>query len=311
MRLEVVLRVAAAITLTCMFLVIVPATCQDVSFNLRRDGYAKFVEEVRKQVNSSGLQYHGIDMINPPNQRNLYLYVNLNARLTNNQAFTMGLQLRRSDLYVLAYRDQVDGRTNRAFYFRGEIPERDVFPRIANLQRLPMRVQFDYVSLESAAGQLINSLQFGVASLESEMRNMYGRKDVSSTNPFRRDQARFLLITIHMVAEAARFIYIEKKGDFSLRSDYQVKSMVNNWGTLSVQIATSGPSGVFRNPVTLQVTSNRYWTITNVNQIKPDMGLLKYERVLSDNLNDNVDDDDDKLPRSSLEDAQIGRAIAY
>ncbi|XP_074274151.1 protein synthesis inhibitor PD-S2-like [Silene latifolia] len=299
MRAEVVLRVAAAITITWMFLVIAPATCQDVSFTLRQEQYSPFVQRVRNQVQDPRLQYHGIPMLSPPNQRNLYLYVNLNARLANNQAFTIGLQLRRSDLYLLAYRDQVDGR-NRAFYFRGEIPEADVFPNIANVQREQMRVQFDYISLETAAGQPINTLQFGVASLESAMRNIYGRKDVSSTNPFRRDQARFLLITIQMVAEAARFIYIERKGDFSLPSDYQVKSLVNNWGSLSAQIATSGSSGVFRNPVTLQVASNRFWTITNVNQIKPDIALLKYERVLSDNLNDNVDDDDDKLPRSSF-----------
>ncbi|XP_074274140.1 protein synthesis inhibitor PD-S2-like [Silene latifolia] len=292
MRAEVVLRVAAA-TITCMFLVIAPATCQDVSFNLRQEQYSPFVQRVRDQVKDPRLQYHGIPMISPPNQRNVYLYVNLNARLANNQAFTIGLQLRRSDLYLLAYRDQVDGSKNRAFYFRGEIPEADVFPNVvAKKEREQMRVQFDYISLETAAGQPINTLQFGVASLESAMRNMYGRKDVSSTNPFRRDQARFLLITIQMVAEAARFKYIEKKGDFSLSSDYQVKSLVNNWGSLSVQIATSGDSDRFPNNVTLQVASNRYWTITNVSQIKPDMGLLKYERV------------------ATLEDAQIGRAVA-
>lgn len=300
-----------AVAITCMFLVIAPATCNDVSFNLRQEPYSPFVQRVRNQVQDPRLQYHGIPMISPPNPRNLYLYVNLNARLANNQAFTIGLQLRRSDLYLLAYRDQVDGTTNRAFYFRGEIPERDVFPNIANVQREQMRVQFDYISLETAAGQPINTLQFGVASLESAMRNIYGRKDVSSTNPFRRDQARFLLITIQMVAEAARFIYIERKGEFSLSSDYQVKSLVNNWGSLSAQIATSGASGVFRNPVTLQVASNRFWTITNVNQIKPDMGLLKYERVATLTTSDHDIVDDDKLPRSSLEDAQIGRADAY
>lgn len=304
MRPEVILRVAAAIT--CMFLVIAPATCSDVSFNLGQEQYSPFVQRVRNQVQDPQLQYHGIPMISPPNTRNVYLYVDLNARLANNQAFTIGLQLRRSDLYLLAYRD-MDGGTNRAFYFRGEIPEADVFPNVANVQRQQMRVQFDYISLETAAGQPINTLQFGVASLQSAMRNIYGRKDVSSTNPFKRDQARFLLITIQMVAEAARFKYIEKRADFSLSSDYQVKSLVNNWGSLSAQIATSGATGVFRNNVTLQVSSNQFWTITNVNQIKPDMGLLKYERVAT--LMTSVDDD--KLPRSSSEDAQNAHAVAY
>ncbi|XP_074274144.1 protein synthesis inhibitor PD-S2-like [Silene latifolia] len=311
MRAEAVLsRVAAAITLTCMFLVIAPATCNDVLFTLRQDQYSQFVQRVRNQVRDPRLQYHGIPMLSPPNQRNLYFYINLNARLANNQAFTMGLQFRRSDLNLVAYRDLVDGRRNRAFFFRGEIPEADVFPNIANMQRLPMRVHFTYQSLEFAAGQLINTLQFGVDTLESEMRNIYGRKDEMYVNPFTRDQARFLLITIHMVSEAARFIYVERRGNFSWRSDYQVKSLVNNWGPLSVQIANSGESGMFRNPVYLQIASDRVWTITNVNQIRPDIALLRYERVLSD-LNDNVVDDDDKLPRSSLEDAQIGRAVAY
>ncbi|XP_065869458.1 ribosome-inactivating protein cucurmosin-like [Euphorbia lathyris] len=87
-----------------------------------------------------------------------------------------------------------------------------------------------------------------------------------------------LLVVIQMVAEAARFKYIQLQIDQYLKDGYTPKSdtlsLENSWAALSTQIQLSGADGKFKTPVTLQNASGGKYNVTTVAEIKPDISLL-------------------------------------
>ncbi|KAK9663859.1 hypothetical protein RND81_14G003100 [Saponaria officinalis] len=153
------------------------------------------------------------------------------------------------------------------------IAAKDVFPDIKNLNRELMKCDHDYASIQSAAKTQIKDLEFRLPNLEDAMRKAYGM--ISTDKNFKQRQALFLLYSIEMVAEAARFKYIEQKTVKQLPSDVEVASLVNKWNKLSEQIVGS-TDGNFKTPIDIQVTETKIWTVKTVAEIKPDMGILGY-----------------------------------
>ncbi|XP_074285179.1 protein synthesis inhibitor PD-S2-like [Silene latifolia] len=263
---------------TICMMVVAPATCA-ITFDLNTlSKYAPFVAEVRDEVKDTTRSYYGLPIIKPPatDIKKKYLYIQIDAKAQGTKpAISVTLQLKTADLYLVAYRDKDDKGKDRAFYFKKMITEGEVFPDVKGIAKELMKFDHDYASIEAAAGKQIKQLVFRLSNLEEAMRNAYGKS--TTQGDFKKAQALFVLYSIEMTAEAARFKYIEKKTVNEASSDVEVASLVQKWDKLSGQIVGSN-AGVFQTPIDIQVAENptKYWTVTNVDQIKPDIGILSY-----------------------------------
>ncbi|CAK7324458.1 unnamed protein product [Dovyalis caffra] len=138
---------------------------------------------------------------------------------------------------------------------------------------------------EDSYSAFVNSLRNEVKSKEvfglpvtaktAAIESVYGKPEDVNT------EARFFIISIQMVSEAARFQYILNKvlegGIYgSYEPDYKAISLENSWKKISDAIQTADPSGKFRSNITLKDADNKQWVVTQVSDIENDMGLLKF-----------------------------------
>ncbi|CAK7352011.1 unnamed protein product [Dovyalis caffra] len=128
--------------------------------------------------------------------------------------------------------------------------------------------------MKSKAGSREN-IELGVYKLQAAIQSAYGKPEDVNT------EARFFIISIQMVSEAARFQYILNKvlegGIYgSYEPDYKAISLENSWKKISDAIQTADPSGKFRSNITLKDAENKQCVVTQVSDIENDMGLLKF-----------------------------------
>ncbi|KAK9663849.1 hypothetical protein RND81_14G002600 [Saponaria officinalis] len=236
--------------------------------------YPRFVTQMRDAVKDPKTTYYDLNIIKKPDPKNKYLYVQVNAASENDKpAISVTLQLQTRDLYIVAYRDRDHLGKDRAFYFKSMITEKEAFPG-EKIKREVMTFAHDYPSIQKAANKNIENMVFQLPYLEDAMRKTYGM-NTADHEAFKKAQALFMLYSIEMTAEAARFEYIRRKTVEQQKSDFTVASLVLKWDKLSEQIVWSKDDN-FGTPITVKHPDGKPWIVKTVAEIKPYMGILSY-----------------------------------
>lgn len=230
------------------------------------NNYGKFIAYIRGQV--KGTTCFGIPMIRQP-PTSAYLVVSLQSSAGN----TVRLVLDKKDLYVLGYSDTLNNK-ERAFYFKG-----------APTNALPgatvngLWYTGSYQDLETNAKINRKSLGLSKTIVNRLLNSIYGK--AITTDALKKAQAQFLLVVVQMVAEAARFKYIETviKDDYTqafLTPNEKVLTIVKEWDKITTAIVNAQANGSFQSALTLTGPDGRTYSVTNVDGVKNDMGMLKY-----------------------------------
>nr|ABJ90432.1 ribosome-inactivating protein [Atriplex patens] len=251
----------------------------DVTFKLdpkpTQNTYNTFLQAIRNQVKDPKLVYEGIPMIRAPTDPDTYLLVGLES-VKNNNKISLTLALSRNDLYVVAFADKYGGKVRGHFFPNLKIDTIDkakkVFPDVEVLVQI--KYGESYSQIESNAGTNRLSSPLGFDNLRTYMEKVYGLD--TSAKDYSKTEARFLLIAIQMVAEAARFKYIQGRAVVTTAPEnYKIVSLETNWGSISKGIKNAVKK-VINPPINLQYPNGSTWIVTQVSDIKNDMGLLKY-----------------------------------
>uniref|UniRef100_A0A803MDX7 rRNA N-glycosylase n=1 Tax=Chenopodium quinoa TaxID=63459 RepID=A0A803MDX7_CHEQI len=214
-------------------------------------------------------------MIRAPTNPDTYILVELESKKDNNE-ISITLALSRNDLYVVAYADKFGGKV-RGHYFKNlgisTIDEANkVFPNVQDF--INITYGESYNQIESNAGTNRLSFPLGFDNLKTFTNKVYGMD--TTTGGYSKTEARFLLIAIQMVAEAARFKYSQGRAIVTTApNDHKILSLENNWGALSKGIRNAVKK-VINPPITLQYPDGKPWIVTQVSDVKNDIGLLKY-----------------------------------
>jgi len=231
------------------------------------NNYGNFIAYIRGQV--KGTTCFGIPMIRAPT-RSAYLVVRLQSSAGN----TVRLVLNKNDLYVLGYSDTLNNK-ERAFYFK-DAPTDALPGATVNI----LGYTGSYQQLQSNAKINRKSLGLSKTIVNRLLNNIFGK--AITTDALRKSQAQFLLAVVQTVAEAARFKYIENmiKDDYTvdfLTPNDKVLTIVNEWAKITTAIVNAKSNGSFQNALPLTGPNGDTYTVTNVDGVKNDMGMLKYD----------------------------------
>lgn len=203
-------------------------------------------------------------------------YIEVELRNSNTEWVTLGVDT--IDLYVWGYQDRITRRQFRANFLQGTPQEaKDSLFRGRKLERTTS-FGGSYTELSRAANIGRDHLELSVNKLQFAITSVYGKDNVEG-----RIEARFFLIAIQMVAEAARFKYIENLIADSagvipppLMLEYE-----NRWSTISERIhkadAETGCTTLSPPLVFLQSTGHPT-TVNQVSQIRNHLGLIKAKK---------------------------------
>ncbi|XP_074310191.1 ribosome-inactivating protein saporin-7-like [Silene latifolia] len=232
--------------------------------------YSACLTSIRNDVKHPKLNYGGIPVIGAPTAT--YLRIDLTVATG-----TVSLALKRSDLYVVALLAKNDKNVNRAYYFNGQITSAQLdklFPEAkgaANQQKITEYAE-NYASLEKAAKMDRKKAGLGIGKLVTFLGAVNGKaRQVQA-------EAKFMMVAIQMISEAARFRYIEKMvlNNFpnGFNPDDKVLILERNWDRISAAIKGS-KNGVFSPSLVLKSPEVKTsWTVSKATEL--DMGLLKH-----------------------------------
>ncbi|XP_074311523.1 ribosome-inactivating protein saporin-7-like [Silene latifolia] len=240
--------------------------------NATKAQFETFLTTIRTEVKDPKLNYGGtgIPVIGPPTAT--YLRIDLFVA-----EGSVALALKRSDLYVVGLLAKNDKNVNRAYYFNGQITSSQLdklFPEAkgaANQQKITEYAE-NYASLEKAAKMDRKKAGLGINKLATYLNAVNGKKRQVQA------EAKFMMVAIQMVSEAARFKYIEQmilnNYPNGFNPDDKVLILERNWDRISAAIKGS-KKGEFKTPLVLkspEVTTS--WTVSKATELN--MGLLKY-----------------------------------
>lgn len=187
-----------------------------------------------------------------------------------------------SDIYVCGYSDLYQGKVRARFFNDARTEAKQtLFPEAKGSLR-DENIGYDgvYSKIEQKAGKNREGLQLGITILNSRVNKLVGKS--KTDKDFVKTEAEFFLIAIQMVSEAAQFKYIENEiKDGPSAPDRKAISLEGMWGKISEAIKGADPKTAqipkgLSDKLALFQPDGKPWKVTNVNQIKPDMGLLKY-----------------------------------
>nr|P23339.1 RecName: Full=Antiviral protein S; AltName: Full=PAP-S; AltName: Full=Ribosome-inactivating protein; AltName: Full=rRNA N-glycosidase [Phytolacca americana]1GIK_A Chain A, ANTIVIRAL PROTEIN S [Phytolacca americana]1J1Q_A Chain A, Antiviral protein S [Phytolacca americana]1J1R_A Chain A, Antiviral Protein S [Phytolacca americana]1J1S_A Chain A, Antiviral Protein S [Phytolacca americana] len=238
--------------------------------------YATFMESLRNEAKDPSLKCYGIPMLPNTNSTIKYLLVKLQGASLK----TITLMLRRNNLYVMGYSDPYDNKCR--YHIFNDIKGTEYSdventlcpssnPRVAK----PINYNGLYPTLEKKAGVTSrNEVQLGIQILSSDIGKISGQGSFTE-----KIEAKFLLVAIQMVSEAARFKYIENQVKTNFNRDFspndKVLDLEENWGKISTAIHNS-KNGALPKPLELKNADGTKWIVLRVDEIKPDVGLLNY-----------------------------------
>lgn len=139
----------------------------------------------------------------------------------------------------------------------------------------------------------------GIQNLDGAIRTVYGKQE-SELNKGNAE-ARFFLIAIQMVAEAARFKFMEEaivRNDNTPDFKRKMVAFQNDWDPISTAIhrAEAATPKCTRITPTLVISNTEYrQEVNTVAEIKDDMGLLKYRSTTLSSIASSILDDDEFL----------------
>ncbi|KAH9612516.1 hypothetical protein KSS87_005417 [Heliosperma pusillum] len=240
--------------------------------NPTKPGYSAFLTAIRTNVRDPNLNYGGtgIPVMGAPTST--YLRIDLTV-----STGTVSLALKSSDLYVVALLAKNAKNVFRAYYFNGQITSAQLDKLFteakgaANQQKITEYAE-NYASLEKAAKVDRKKAGLGIGKLVTYIGDVNGKaRQVQA-------EAKFMMVAIQMVSEAARFKYIEKMvlSNFpnGFTPDDKVLILERNWDRISEAIKGS-KNGVFTPSLVLKSPEVKTtWTVSRATEL--DMGLLKY-----------------------------------
>nr|P84853.2 RecName: Full=Ribosome-inactivating protein PD-L1/PD-L2; AltName: Full=rRNA N-glycosidase PD-L1/PD-L2 [Phytolacca dioica]3H5K_A Chain A, Ribosome-inactivating protein PD-L1/PD-L2 [Phytolacca dioica]3H5K_B Chain B, Ribosome-inactivating protein PD-L1/PD-L2 [Phytolacca dioica]3LE7_A Chain A, Ribosome-inactivating protein PD-L1/PD-L2 [Phytolacca dioica]3LE7_B Chain B, Ribosome-inactivating protein PD-L1/PD-L2 [Phytolacca dioica] len=238
--------------------------------------YATFMESLRNEAKDPSLQCYGIPML--PNNSSTIKY--LLVKLQGASQKTITLMLRRNNLYVMGYSDPFNG--NCRYHIFNDITgtertnvENTLCSSSSSRDAKPINYNSLYSTLEKKAE--VNSrsqVQLGIQILSSDIGKISGQSSFTD-----KTEAKFLLVAIQMVSEAARFKYIENQVKTNFNRDFspndKILDLEENWGKISTAIHDA-TNGALPKPLELKNADGTKWIVLRVDEIKPDMGLLNY-----------------------------------
>nr|AAD09240.1 ribosome-inactivating protein amaranthin [Amaranthus viridis] len=248
-----------------------------VGFELHKEnspnGYANFLRRLRSAVSGPTRACNlNITQSNPPIDRE-YVYIRL--QFSDTQWVVLGMAAK--DMYIWGYVD------NRPGFGPGQPPESNFLmdsPPEARQRLFPgsnRRITDyggNYNSLQQRAQRNRDNVPLGLTSLDGALKSVYG-KSTSQLNEGNAE-ARFFLTAIQMVAEAARFKYIER-GISAPPANFRQNMIAfqNGWARISTLIhnAEGATPKCQAFPQPLRIGTLTYG---NVNEIRNEIGIIKY-----------------------------------
>ncbi|XP_048495865.1 antiviral protein MAP-like [Beta vulgaris subsp. vulgaris] len=200
-----------------------------------------------------------------------YVYVNL--KVTAAQWVTLAIRV--DNVYLVAYR--VGGQTKGTFF--NELDVRSARSKLFDKNDNQPTLQYDsnYNSIQAVGGSR-KDLALGIQELRKKIVAFYDHRTPVSAA----EVARFLLMSIQMVSEAARFKYIEtlvvnSGSSKAFKPDDKMIDLETNWGKISKAVHQSNEQ-VPNKCVTISppiVIAGKKWNL--VSDVKIDVILLKYK----------------------------------
>ncbi|XP_074281881.1 ribosome-inactivating protein lychnin-like [Silene latifolia] len=259
---------------------IVVADSADPTWSVDSDSeeYSKFLDSLREELGRGTTKVCNLPVTNK-NNNNVFVLVNLVLPFNGN---TITLALRKSDAYLVGFQD-TDAKTKkiRANFFSDEYARlngnyKSVFPKAQDLGKaLPL--SSSYTDLEKKAGVSRENLNLGVSTLQTSINKVYGKDFNAKGEDIAKEVAKFALTSIQMVAEAARFKYIEdqviNRGMFgTFQAGSRITLLENNWSSISDQ---------YHNPARKCIPQDSRFTAEEMK-----LGLLLYKGGSVLNSND-------------------------
>lgn len=239
--------------------------------------YASFMASLRAQLTGT-MECH--IPVTRAKAADAQRFVLVDLKTSSDKIVTLAIDV--TSVYIVAYRDTTSDKKDRANFLSDAptVAKKNLF-KGATVRNIPFGG--NYIALEKAAGQGRNSIELGLAKLEFAIESIYGKKTIDG-----KLEAKFLLIAIQMVSEAARFHYIETKvtesgSHGSFKPDPKVINLENNWGKISDEIhksVTSKPPANCTNispAINLINADGTQWKVDKIATIKPDLGILKFK----------------------------------
>ncbi|CAK7351999.1 unnamed protein product [Dovyalis caffra] len=260
-----------------------PPRYEKVTFNFEAadcTSYLKSVEtDLRDKVRSKVV--HGI----PVTAKTVpisELFVLVDLIFEREKFITLAINV--TNRYLVGYCDKDDKGKDRANFLKNANKDADKVAKdnLFKEAQVVITTEFtcDYLGLERYAETGRKNIELGVYKLDQAIRSVYGKSE-EKKKAETKIEAKFFIISIQMVSEAARFQYILNKvlqgGIYgSYKPDYKAISLEASWDKISKAIQTADASGKFSSPIILKDEHDKTWTIKKVSDIKKDMGLLKF-----------------------------------
>lgn len=287
--------IAATVCLWCIILVMRPSSAlEEVSMQEElhlgayatetydlsggTKGYSQFLTNLRKKLEATKACNMPVTRANLPAGAE---YVLVDLKVTTAQYVTLAIRV--NNVYLVAYR--VGGKTQGTFLNEPDVKfaRSKLFDMKDNQPTL--RYDSNYANIEAVGGSR-KDLLLGLQELRKRIVAFFDpNKPVSAA-----EEAQFILTSIQMVSEAARFKYIEnlvvKSGlSTSFKPDSKMIDLQTNWGKISKAVHQSNGQ-VPNQCVTISppiVIAGKTWNL--VSDIKVDVILLMYN---SNNANNQL-----------------------
>ncbi|KAK9732713.1 hypothetical protein RND81_04G016900 [Saponaria officinalis] len=235
--------------------------------------YSTFLDSIRTNVKDPNLKYGGTTIPVVAKPSNTFLRIDLKV-----SDGTVSLGLLRNDLYVVAHLTMNEKGKFVAYSFKNLIKPAQLdtlFPEAKGAaNQKTLEYDESYKSLENKAEvKSRKKVGLGIKNLADYIDGVNGK--VRKV----KDEAKFIIATIQMVAEASRFKYIENlvRNNFpnGFTPDDKVIIFERNWKRTTEAIKAS-KNGVFGKSIEFTSEEAPKSKITAKNADELEMGLLKY-----------------------------------
>ncbi|XP_010666047.2 antiviral protein alpha [Beta vulgaris subsp. vulgaris] len=237
--------------------------------SVTKSSYSRFIQQLRTLAIVDGKMYEGVWMLPKPNNIENYIIVNIST-LRGHSLIHIDVGINKNNLYVVGYRED----SGRAHFFSGAPENAQYLFQGQVSKRYQIRFGSDYVSLEATAHVSRSILSPSFDKLRDQLLRVYAL-DVKNRN-FHYYQANLVLLLTQIISEAARFKYVQSMviNDGPI-PNYKLPVLENNWRTISRRFKNSVKKTI-RPPLELSYPNNSRWEVTQVGQLKNDLGVLTY-----------------------------------
>ncbi|CAK7357159.1 unnamed protein product [Dovyalis caffra] len=237
-----------------------------------RKSYSEFLQDLRGHL-ASGNKVHDIPVMREPST---VTESDLLVELSNSLELSVTLAINVTNAYVVAYR-----ASDQSYFFSDS--KGPAFSKLfTETKRDYLSFTGNYIDLQRIAGAGRKDIPLGMSALDQAITNLYYWRSGPGNTEY--TVARSLLVAIQMVAEAARFRYIENSVCRSIKAtsnflpDEAMLSLENNWRALSTAIQQSN-QGVFARPVQLRKRDGTFFNVDSVtvtDSLISNLGLLLF-----------------------------------